>query len=115
MDSSQSQAILDSLAALSRQAEKQAEIFTAQLSQQAAQVSELTEKISEQQVAIDMAQNATPAPKVKKEPKDHSIAKMKLGFGGSQVSAHSNVSEGSADVQFLRAMINPNYDNAQQH
>jgi hypothetical protein len=112
MDSSQSQAILDSLAALSRQAEKQAEIFTAQLSQQAAQVSELTEKISEQQVAIDMAQNATPAPKVKKEPKDHSIAQMKLGFGGSQVSAHSNVSEGSADVQFLRTMINPNYGDA---
>jgi Zn-dependent protease with chaperone function len=70
MDSSQSQAILDSLAALSRQTEKQADIFTAKLAEQAAQVLELTEKISEQQVAIDMAKHATPsAPQVKKEQK----------------------------------------------
>ena len=50
--------------------------------------------------------------KVKKEPKDHSITKMKLGFGGSQASANSNFSSCSEDVKFLRAMINPNYDNA---
>ena len=113
MDSSQSQAILDALAVLSRQTEKQAEIFTAQLSEQAAKVSELTEQLTEQQVAIDMAKHATPlAPQVKKEPKDHSIAKMRLGFGGSQASANSNVSQGSADVQFLRTMINPNYGDA---
>ena len=36
MDSSQSEAILDALAALTRQTEKQADIFTAQLSEQTA-------------------------------------------------------------------------------
>ena len=61
----------------SSQTEKQAENFTIQPSEQAAKVSELTTQLTEQQVAIDMANNATPtAPKVKKE-KDVSIAKFK--------------------------------------
>ena len=42
MESSQSQAILDALANLSRQTEKQAENFAIQLSEQAAKVSKLT-------------------------------------------------------------------------
>jgi hypothetical protein len=112
MDSSQSQAFLDALAALSRQTEQQAENFAIQLSEQAAKVSELTEQLTEQQVAIDMAHHATPlAPKVKKE-KDVSIAKMKLGFGGSQASANSNFSSCSEDVKFLRAMLKPQYNDA---
>ena len=108
MNESQSQAILDALAALTRQTEKQTDIFTVQLSEQAAKVSELTQQLTEQQVAITLA---TPAPKVKKEA-DISIAKMKLGFGGSQKSAHSNVSNCSEEVEFLRAMINPKYNDA---
>ena len=108
MDSSQSQAILEALAVLTRQTEKQADIFTAQLSEQAAKVSELTQQVAEQQVAMTLA---TPAPKVKQEV-DKSIAKMKLGFGGSQISSHSSASNCSQEVEFLRQMIHPKYDDA---
>ena len=90
MDSSQSQAILEALTALTRQTEKQADIFTAQLSEQAAKVSELTQQVAEQQVAMTLATPVN-APKVKQEV-DKSIAKMKLGFGGSQISSHSSAS-----------------------
>ena len=107
MESSQSQAILDALANLSRQTEKQAENFAIQLSEQAAKVSKLTTQLTEQQVALDLARHTTPDPKVKQE--NESITKMKLGFGGSQHSNSSNSSQGSADVQFLRAMIKPKW------
>ena len=124
MDSSQSQAILEALTALTRQTEKQADIFTAQLSEQTAQtanfhsqlseqaakVSELTQQLAEQQVAMTLATPVN-APKVKQEV-DKSIAKMKLGFGGSQISSHSNASNCSQEVEFLRQMIHPKYDDA---
>ena len=67
MESSQSQAILDALANLSRQTEKQAENFAIQLSEQAAKVSKLTTQLTEQQVALDLARHTTPDPKVKQE------------------------------------------------
>ena len=109
MEPSQYQAILDALANLTRQTEKQAENFSNQLSAQAAKVSKLTIQLTEQQVALDLARHTTP--KVKQE--NESIAKMKLGFGsGSQHSGSSSSSQGSADVQFLRAMIKPQWADA---
>ena len=113
MEPSQYQAILDALANLTRQTEKQAENFSNQLSAQAvtqaAKVSKLTIQLTEQQVTLDLARHTTP--KVKQE--NESIAKMKLGFGsGSQHSGSSSSSQGSADVQFLRAIIKPQWADA---